>query len=54
MRGAGQIIDSPESVANAFSHLKYATKEHFLVANLNNRHEIVSYEVVAIGSVNSI
>ncbi|WP_299944360.1 JAB domain-containing protein [uncultured Microbulbifer sp.] len=50
----GNVIDSPHRIARIFSDLKYETKEKFIVVTLNTRHEIMNYEVVAIGDVASI
>lgn len=50
----GRKLESPELVYAAFSFLKYQTKEKFIVINLNNQHGIMNYEVVTIGTVNSI
>ena len=50
----GKQMTSPELVYKAFNFLKFEAKENFIVINLNNQHGIMNYEVVAIGTVNSI
>lgn len=50
----GKEMTSPELVYAAFNFLKYEAKEKFIVINLNNQYGIMNYEVVAIGTVNSI
>ena len=47
-------LDSPEKVYQVFKHLKHETKERFIVVNLNSQHQIINYEVIAIGTVNQI
>lgn len=49
-----QKLDSPAKVYQVFKHLKEETKERFIVVNLNNQHEIINYETVAIGTVNQV
>jgi DNA repair protein RadC len=50
----GKQMTSPELVYKSFSFLKFEAKEKFIVINLSNQHGIMNYEVVAIGTVNSI
>jgi DNA repair protein RadC len=50
----GKQMTSPELVYKAFNFLKYEAKEKFIVINLNSQHGIMNYEVVAIGTVNSL
>lgn len=50
----GKQMTSPELVYKAFNFLKFEAKENFIVINLNNQHGIMNYEVVAIGTVNSV
>lgn len=50
----GKQMTSPELVYKAFNFLKFEAKEKFIVINLNNQHGIMNYEVVTIGTVNSI
>lgn len=50
----GKQMTSPELVYKAFNFLKFEAKEKFIVINLNNQHGIMNYEVVAIGTVNSV
>ena len=47
-------LDSPEKVYQVFKHLKHETKKRFIVVNLNSQHQIINYEVIAIGAVNQI
>ena len=49
-----QKLDSPAKVYQVFKHLKKETKERFIVVNLNNQHQIINYETVAIGTVNQV
>ncbi|MCJ8293329.1 MAG: DNA repair protein RadC [Colwellia sp.] len=50
----GKKMTSPELVYKVFNFLKFEAKERFIVINLNNQHGIMNYEVVAIGTVNSV
>lgn len=50
----GQTLDCPEKVARVFDFLKFETKEHFLVANLTSQNQINAYEVVGIGTVDTV
>jgi DNA repair protein RadC len=50
----GQPMNKPEHVYNAFNFLKFEPKEKFVVVNLSNQNTIMSYEVVASGTVNTV
>ena len=47
-------INSPGDVVKLFRGLKDETKEKLITINLDNQNKILCFEVVAIGSVNSI
>lgn len=49
-----KLLDAPDKVAKVFSFLSLEPKEQFIVVNLSQQHTILSYEVVATGSANSI
>jgi DNA repair protein RadC len=57
-RAAGDIsgtkITGPEVAANLFQDLQNETKEKFIVISLDGAHKIICFEVVAIGSANTI
>ena len=49
-----KLIKGTADVGAIFDYLKHETKEHFIVANLTKQHRINSFEVVAIGRVDSV
>jgi len=50
----GQALNNPKRIYEVFSFLKFEPKEKFIVVNLSNQNTIMSYEVVASGTVNSV
>lgn len=50
----GQSITGSAAVAGLFADLQDETKEKFIVINLDTKNKILCFEVVAIGTVNSI
>ena len=50
----GKALDNPKRIHEVFNFLKFEPKEKFIVVNLSNQNTIMSYEVVASGTVNSV
>lgn len=49
-----RTIKSPEDVTNIFvNDMRFLEKEHFKVIFLNTKNEIIAYETISIGSLNS-
>jgi DNA repair protein RadC len=51
---SGTKITGPEVAAQLFQDLQNETKEKFIVISLDGAHKIICFEVVAIGSANTI
>jgi DNA repair protein RadC len=50
----GKALTNPKLIHEVFSFLKFEPKEKFIVVNLSNQNTIMSYEVVASATVNSV
>ena len=50
----GETAIGPEQIVSLFRDLQNETKEKFIIINLDGKSKIACFEVVAIGSVNSI
>lgn len=49
-----RVLSHPKAVVELFSDLQNETKEKLIAISLNSRHKIICFEVVALGSVESI
>ena len=47
------VIRGPEDVARLLPRMKHFEREHFVVALLNARHEVISVETISVGSLNA-
>jgi DNA repair protein RadC len=50
---SGTRIKGPEAVAKLFRDLQNETKEKLIIINLDAKHRILGFEVVAIGGLNT-